>query len=103
MPVLVYVNYPKEAAAKFDMDYYLNKHMKLVETHWGPYGMKDWKIVQFRDGDASGLHVQAILTWDSFEAFDKAIEANIPEVMQDVKNYSTEMPSRYYAEIKAQG
>jgi len=44
------------------------------------------------------------MTWDSMEAFEKAIEANIPEVMQDVKHYSPDvMPIRYYAMVVAKG
>lgn len=44
------------------------------------------------------------MTWDSVEAFEKAIDANIPEVMQDVKNYSPDvMPVRWRAAVIAKG
>ncbi|KAK4961257.1 hypothetical protein LTR10_001747 [Elasticomyces elasticus] len=104
MPALVYVSYPRREGAKFDMEYYLNTHMKIVEKHWTPYGMQDWVVSQFDEGDASGMNVQAIMTWDSVQAFEKAIEANIPEVMEDVQHYSPEvMPVRWYAQVKAKG
>ena len=57
-------------------------------------GMKSWTIVEFQEGDPSGLYIQAVMLWDSIESFEKAIEANIPEVMEDVKYYSSEMPVR---------
>ena len=57
MPALIYVSYPRVEGAKFDMDFYLNTHMKLVEKHWGPCGMKDWTVVQFEKDDASGTLV----------------------------------------------
>jgi hypothetical protein len=42
------------------------------------------------------------MTWESIEAFEKALEANIEEVMQDVKNYSKGVtPVRYYANVLA--
>ena len=85
------------------MDYYLNTHMKIVDKHWRQFGLKSWTIVEFQEGDPSGLWVQAIMHWESIQAFEKALEANIPEVMEDLKNYSTVMPVRYYATIKAQG
>lgn len=47
--------------------------MALVDKHWGPFGMKSWTIVQFEEGDPSGMHVQAIMLWESIEAFEKAI------------------------------
>lgn len=61
--------------------------------------MKSWSIVEFQEGDPSGMHVQAIMLWESIEAFEKAIEANIPEVMEDLKYYSTETPVRYYGKV----
>lgn len=59
------------------MDYYINKHMEIVDRHWRPYGMKSWTILEFPEGDPSGIHVQAIMLWESVEAFEKAIEVCI--------------------------
>ena len=55
------------------MDYYINKHMEIVDRNWRPYGMKSWTVVEFPPGDPSGMHVQAIMLWESVEAFEKAI------------------------------
>jgi hypothetical protein len=101
------------------MDYYINKHMEIVDRHWRPFGMKSWSVLEFPAGDESKIYVQAIMLWDSVEAFEKAIEANIPEVsamlvlvltwrliifgcrqvMEDIKHYSDVMPVRYYGKI----
>lgn len=64
--------------------------------------MKSWTIVQFQEGDPSGLHVQAITEWDSIESFEKVIEAAIPEVVQDRKNFTDLTPLRYYAKVLKQ-
>ena len=77
--------------------------MKIVDKHWRPYGMHSWTIVEFQENDPSGQYIQAIMLWDSIEAFEKAVEANIPEVMEDLKFYSSEPPVRYYAKVLQMG
>ncbi|KAK5165915.1 uncharacterized protein LTR77_008839 [Saxophila tyrrhenica] len=99
MSVYIYVSYPRKEGATFNMDYYLTTHMKIVDTHWRPYGMKSWSVVEFPPNDPSGMHVQAIMLWDSVEAFEKAIAANIPEVMEDLQYYSSEPPVRWYGNV----
>ena len=63
--------------------------MKTVKRDWGLYGMKSWRVVEYQEGDAFGLHVQAIMLWENFEAFEKAIQAKIPQVMADRPNYTS--------------
>ena len=99
----IFVSYPRTKDLQFNSEYYLNNHLSIVDKHWRPLGMKSCTVVQFPEGDPSGLHTQAILHFDSVEAFEKAIEANIPEVMQDIKNYSNVMPVRYYGKVMVQG
>ncbi|KAK5081558.1 hypothetical protein LTR05_007689 [Lithohypha guttulata] len=57
MSTAIYVSYPRQEGINFDLDYYINTHMKLVEKHWGPHGMKSWTIVQFDKDDPSGKFV----------------------------------------------
>lgn len=59
MSTAIYVSYPRQEGIHFDVDYYLNTHMKIVEKHWGPHGMKSWTVVQFDEGDPSGMPVIA--------------------------------------------
>lgn len=73
--------------------------MSIVDKHWRPYGMKSWSVVEFEKDDPSGMHVQCIMLWESIEAFEKAIAAKIPEVMEDLQYYSVEKPVRYYAKV----
>ncbi|KAJ4516872.1 hypothetical protein HRR75_003532 [Exophiala dermatitidis] len=95
MPANATVLYPAEADATFDMSYYLKTHMPLVSEKWGPYGLKDWKVVQFAaapDG-SKPYSVAALLTWDSVESIHKALnseEAKI--VLGDVQNFSNKGP-----------
>ena len=41
---VVQVIYPKEARGDFNMTYYLESHMPLVQKLWGPLGLKSWTI-----------------------------------------------------------
>ncbi|KAK4494963.1 hypothetical protein PRZ48_014319 [Zasmidium cellare] len=93
------VSYPRTPTLKFNTDYYVNGHLPLVEKHWTKFGLKGWSVVHFPEGDASGQHTQAILHFETKDGFDKAMEANIPEVMEDLKNYSNELPVRWFGEV----
>ncbi len=77
--------------------------MAIVDKHWGPLGMKGWTVVQFEENDPSGMHVQAMTFWESHKHFEDAIAANIPEVMEDVKNYTDVGIVRWYAKVVKQG
>lgn len=91
----VTVLYP--ANAKFDMDYYLKKHMPLVSDRWGSFGLKAWYITDLRSVPDQQYSVQATLVWDApeggLEGFKKGAEAHGPEVMGDVANFSSEAPT----------
>ncbi|CZT24153.1 uncharacterized protein RCC_09870 [Ramularia collo-cygni] len=99
----VYVSYPRTPDIKFDSEYYLRKHMALVDEHWKQFGLKSWTVVEFPEGDASGMHTQAILRFDNADGFEKAIAANIPEVMKDIENYSNVSPVRWFGKVTKEG
>lgn len=47
MPAVVTVAYPRpEGAVKFDIKYYIDKHMPLVGKTWGPKGLKSWTVTE---------------------------------------------------------
>ncbi|KAJ9658346.1 hypothetical protein H2198_003776 [Neophaeococcomyces mojaviensis] len=103
MSAVIYVSYPRTEDSTFDIDYYLNTHMKIVQQHWGPHGLKSWNVIQFEEGDPSGMHVQCIMYWESKEAFTKAYALGIPEVHQDLKHYSNTPPVRWVGKNLLQG
>ena len=73
--------------------------MPLVDKHWRPFGLQSLTVVQFGPNDPSGLHYQAIRLWPSIEAFGKAFDANIPELLTDLENYSDVVPVRWGGEV----
>ncbi|KAL1306226.1 hypothetical protein AAFC00_004317 [Neodothiora populina] len=89
MPASVIVQYPQ--GSKFDMDYYLSSHMPLVAKHWGPAGLKSWKVLKF--GDDQPYLVQATLEWGDMSEFQKASQGPATkEIMDDVSNFCDKSP-----------
>ena len=65
--------------------------MPLVESKWKSYGLKSWKVIQFKE-DAPYC-VQATLEWGSMDEFNKAASGpETPEVLGDVPNFSDKEP-----------
>ncbi|KIW08793.1 uncharacterized protein PV09_00727 [Verruconis gallopava] len=92
MTVTVTVLYPP---GKFDLDYYLNKHIPLVAKVWGPKGMKDWRVVKNGpgpDGADAPYQIACVITFDSAESLQAALtDPGSKEVFEDPKNYTDEV------------
>ena len=97
--VVVQFTYPSAEASSFNMEYYVNKHIPLIEKLWGPQGVVSW-IVATGDKDA-GYHVQATLVWESIEAFENLTK--VEEVVGDGKNFTDVAPTRTVGFLVGQG
>jgi uncharacterized protein (TIGR02118 family) len=90
MSAITHVLYPK--GTKFNMDYYISKHMKAVGEGLKPHGLKSWQVVQYPE-DADFL-VGAVLTFESLEAMQKAGSTEpMKEAIADVPNFSDKQPT----------
>ncbi len=88
--ILVSVMYP--AGPNFDMGYYLGHHMPLVRERWSALGLHDAKVVKGAgtpDGGAAPFQVMALLTFESADAFKKAVAAHGEEIFADIPNFTT--------------
>ncbi|KAM3507845.1 hypothetical protein MY11210_006982 [Beauveria gryllotalpidicola] len=85
----VNILYPSGPA--FDLDYYLNKHFKIVEENWKPLGLQCWEVIVCEPEQQ--YQVQAILKWDSLECFAKAKQGEAgANVFGDIPNYTAAKP-----------
>ena len=88
---------------KFDMKYYLEKHMPMVQQKCG----SALKGVAIEQGVAGGMpgapitySVMCHLTFDSVDAFQASFGPHAPEIMGDIANYSDIQPIVQISEVK---
>ncbi|KEY64523.1 hypothetical protein S7711_03590 [Stachybotrys chartarum IBT 7711] len=87
------VLYPKNKESTFDMEYYLNTHMPLVQEVWGPFGMQGWQVIKYDANDGVPFSVAAILTWKDEASYEAGRSSpRTPEVFADVPKFSNETP-----------
>ncbi|CAH0028719.1 unnamed protein product [Clonostachys rhizophaga] len=88
--------YPRTEGKKFDIDYYIGRHLPLAEKIWGPLGMKDWSVVAFKDDKAGNkplYRYKVVSRWTSIDAIKKATTtAEGKAVLDDAVNYTDEVP-----------
>jgi uncharacterized protein (TIGR02118 family) len=93
--ISVIVLYPNVPGSRFDMDYYLGPHLKLVRDRLEPMGMRSMTIITEAALDpAAGpqaYRLMADLRFDDMDATRKALTAHGPETQADIPNF-TDVP-----------
>jgi len=87
----VVIAYPNEADLKFDMDYYLNQHMPMVEKTWGPKGLKSWHVAKFDETKKSNYPYAVLATpvWEELDLFNAQLQTeDATKLFGDVPNFS---------------
>ena len=93
--IVVSVMYPASAGAKFDMDYYREKHIPMVGARWNACGLREVKVLHGAGapgGGAPTYSVIALLTFDSAADVDQAVARHGAEIMGDIANFSNVQP-----------
>jgi uncharacterized protein (TIGR02118 family) len=101
--ITVSVLYPNESGKKFDMDYYCNEHIPLVQQKLGS-ACKRVAVEHGVAGAAPGATAAFIaigrLYFDSAEAFQTAFSPHAEEIMSDIPNYTDIQPIIQISEVK---
>jgi uncharacterized protein (TIGR02118 family) len=101
--IKVSVFYPNRAGSKFDMDYYLSKHIPMVKQKLGS-ALKGVAIEQGIAGGQPGTSptysTMAHLSFDSVDAFLAAFGPVAAQIQSDVANYSNVEPVIQVSEVK---
>lgn len=101
--IKVSVYYPNSSGARFDMDYYVAKHLPMVQSKIGP-ALKAVAAEKGIAGGAPGAPAPYIavghLTFDSVEAFQAAFAPHAPAIMADVANYTNVEPVIQIGEVR---
>jgi uncharacterized protein (TIGR02118 family) len=101
--IKVSVFYPHSDGAKFDMNYYVTKHMALVQKRLGA-ACKGVAVEQGVAGGAPGSPPAFVamghLLFDSADAFQKAFAPHAAEIMADIPNYTKIQPVIQISDVK---
>jgi len=101
--IRVSVLYPNGANTKFDMNYYLAKHIPMVKQKLGS-ACKSVTVDQGVAGGAEGAPAtyvaMAHLTFDSLGAFQSAFGPHASAIMGDIPNYTNAQPTVQISDAK---
>jgi len=95
------VLYPWQSDARFDFDYYRNKHLATMRDLYGKSIGKMQVRKGLHKGDGSPPAFVATLTVEilSMDAFDSAGKLHLPKLMADLPNFSNITPVGQIEEI----
>ena len=100
--IRVSVMYPN-VSNKFDMDYYLNKHIPFVHKLLDPFGLVrtevDKGVGTAEPGAPAPYAVVAHLFFNSIEDMGKGLEAHDPKLAADVPNFTDIKPQFQISEV----
>jgi uncharacterized protein (TIGR02118 family) len=101
--IKVTVLYPNSQSAKFDMDYYLGRHMPLVREKSGS-ACKGIAVDQGLAGGAPGSEAAYIaighILYDSVDAFQAVFAHHGQTLLADVPNFTNVQPVIQISEVK---
>jgi uncharacterized protein (TIGR02118 family) len=95
MPTTITVLYENVDDATFDLDYYMAKHMPLVDEKFKPFGIKGWRVLKAvgtPTGEKPLFSIIANLEFDDAAQFKAAVAAEGGPVFGDVPNFSNKSP-----------
>jgi len=101
--IKVSVLYPHEKGKKFDIDYYCNKHVPMVQELMGSTlkaGAVEHGISGAEPGSAPIYAAMGHLYFDSVEAFQAAFGPHAKTIFGDIPNYSEVQPVVQISEVK---
>lgn len=101
--IKVSVMYANEDGKKFDMDYYCNNHIPMVQEKLGAALLKAEVDEGLGGGapDAPAAYVaMGHIYFESMDSFQTAFAPHAGEIMADIPNYTDIEPSIQVSEVK---
>lgn len=100
--IKVSVMYPNTPGARFDHEYYRDKHMPLLKARMGP-ACKSYTIDKGLAGGAPGTAATYVgmchVFCDSVESFQNAFAPHAKEILADIPNYTDQQPVIQISEV----
>jgi uncharacterized protein (TIGR02118 family) len=98
--IKVSVMYPNQPGARFDHDYYRNKHLPLIKTRMGA-ALKYYTIEKgLTTGDVPATYVAMCqLLCDSLDAYQSSFGPYRQEIGRDIRNFTDLTPLTQTSEV----
>ena len=100
--IKVSVMYPNTPGARFNHEYYRDKHMPMVQAKLGP-ALKYYTVDKGLAGGAPGAPATYVgmchLFCDSVETFQAGFGPHVKDIMADVPNYTDIAPVMQISEV----
>ena len=100
--IKVSVMYPNDPGARFDHEYYRDKHMPMVKSRLGE-SCKYYTVDKGIAGGAPGAPATYVgmchIFSDSVEAFQAGFDPHANEILADIKNYTDLTPVIQISEV----
>lgn len=100
--IKVSVMYPNTPGARFDHDYYRDRHMPMVAAKMGA-ACRSYTVDRGLAGGAPGAPATYVamchIFCDSIEAFQAAFGPHAKSIMADVANYTDIAPTMQVSEV----
>jgi uncharacterized protein (TIGR02118 family) len=101
--IKVSVFYPNTSGVKFDMTYYLDRHMPMVRELMGG-ALKGMNVEQGLAGGQPGVEAPYValghLMFDSVDSFQSAFDKHGAQILGDIPNYTNVQPTVQISQVK---
>ncbi len=101
--IKVSVLYPNNEGSRFDMGYYCNTHIPMVQEKLGAV-LKGVSVEQGFGGPEPGSRATYVamghLLFDSVDAFQSAFGPHAEAIMGDIPNFTDVQPTIHFGEVK---
>jgi uncharacterized protein (TIGR02118 family) len=101
--ISVTVLYPNQAGSKFDLDYYVHRHLPLVRDRLKPMGMRSLTYTVERAMDPAAppqpYRLSAELRFDDMDSASRALQAHGAETQADIPNFTDVSPVILIGEV----
>lgn len=96
MSITITVLYPNTQGSRFDVGYFVDTHIPLVEEHWGGKGLTSVKLLK-GTGTAdpatpAPYQVITVLGFESLQAFRAAAKESGSLIIGDIENFTDVRP-----------
>jgi len=101
--IRVSVLYPEQDGARFDMDYYAQKHMGMVKERFASFGLQsiqvDKGLVGGQPGSRPTYRCMAALVFDNIDNYKAAFKEHGPALLEDIPNFTDISPIIQVSEV----